>query len=168
MKTIIEKVDIHAPVSAVFSHVDDIRNTGWHMTESSMPLMGSKLNLEIISKKPTGLGATYRWYGKVMGLTMDFTETVTQWERNRARVWKTIGKPRIIIMGNYEMWFNLKPVGDKTRLTFGIAYDLPRSFFWKIVGLLLAAPYSRWCLRNMCRDAKEALELKTLMHVTAQ
>jgi hypothetical protein len=160
MKTITETVEIAARPEAVFSYADDIRNIGWHMTESSMPLMGSKLNVQIVSKNPTGLGASYRWYGKVMGLTIDFTETVTKWVRNKERVWSTIGEPQIIIIGNYEMWFNLEPAGAKTRLTFGIRYDLPRPLFWRLVGFLLGGPYSRWCLKNMCGDAKKALEAK--------
>ncbi|MCL5985366.1 MAG: SRPBCC family protein [Actinobacteria bacterium] len=158
MKTITETTEIKASADVVFAYVDDIHNTGWHMMKSSMPLMGSKLNLEILSQNPTGAGATYRCYGKVLGLTIDFTETVIKWIPGKERVWRTIGKPKIIIMKNYEMWFTIEPIGSETRLTFGITYDLPRSLFWKMIGLLLAGWYSRWCLENMCSDAKKALE----------
>lgn len=43
MTTVSETVEIRAPVEAVFAHVDDIRNLGWHMTgRSSMAMMGSR------------------------------------------------------------------------------------------------------------------------------
>jgi hypothetical protein len=59
MTTLTETVQIRAPAKAVFAHVDDICNLGWHMTgRSSMALMGSRLKLEILSGQATGLGAT--------------------------------------------------------------------------------------------------------------
>ena len=44
------------------------------------------------------------------------------------------------------------------RLTNSIVYHLPRSAFWRIVGLLVARPYRRWCRRRMVQDARHALE----------
>lgn len=158
MKTLNKSTIINASPEKVFKHVDDIHCTGMHMSKSSMTMIGSKLNLEILSKNPTGLGATYRWYGKVMGLTMDFSEIVTKWIVNKERIWATIGSPKLIIMSGYEMSFALEPIGDKSKLTFVISYDLPKPLFWNIIGLLLADWYSKWCLKNMCQDAKAALE----------
>ena len=44
MITVSETAEIRAAAERVFSHVDDIRNVGWHMTErSSMAMMGSRL-----------------------------------------------------------------------------------------------------------------------------
>jgi hypothetical protein len=153
-----QSVQIAASPAAVFDHVDDIHNTGWHMEKSSMPLMGSKMTVEVLSKNHSGLGATYRWTGKVLGMTLDFTETIVKWVKNKERVWRTIGEPKIIIMGNYEMAFFIEPVEGGSELTFEIRYELPKPFFGKLLGVLLANWYSKWCLNNMCRDAKAALE----------
>jgi carbon monoxide dehydrogenase subunit G len=60
MITVSETVEIRAPAEAVFAHVDDIRNLGWHMTgRSSMAMMGSRLRLEILSHQATGLGVPH-------------------------------------------------------------------------------------------------------------
>ena len=158
MKTLSQSIEIRAPVDVVFRHVDDIRNTGMHMTDSSMPMMGGGLALEALPPIASGVGATYRMHGKVMGMTIDFTETVTEWVRNRKRVWKTVGEPKLVIMGGYEMSFVIEPAPSGSTLTFGITYDLPASLFGRILGWLVGSWYARWCLRNMCRDAKEALE----------
>jgi len=160
MKTVSETVEIQAPAHEVFAHIDDIRNVGWHMTEqSSMAMMGSKLKLEVRSEQRTGLGATYRYSGKMMGLTLDFSESVTKYVPNREKVWRTIGEPRLLIMSSYEMRLAVEPQPpSSSRLTISIAYELPRSWCWRFVGILLAGWYSRWCLRRMCQDAKRALE----------
>ena len=80
VKTESATVAIERTAERVFAFIDDIRNVGFHMSEqSSMAMMGSKLRLEILSAQPTGVGATYRYSGKVLGLTLDFTESVTSW-----------------------------------------------------------------------------------------
>jgi len=160
MITVSETVDVRATPDAVFAHVDDIKHLGWHMTgQSSMAMMGSRLKLEILSDQPTGLGATYRYCGKMMGLSIDFSESVTQYLPPREKVWRTIGEPQLLIIASYEMRVAVERLSPSaTKLTISIVYDLPRSTFWRIVGLLLARPYSRWCLRRMLLDTRRALE----------
>ena len=64
-----------------------------------------------------------------------------------------------MIIASYEMRVAVEPLSPTSaRLTVSIVYELPRSAFWRIVGLLLARPYSQWCLRRMVRDARRALE----------
>jgi Polyketide cyclase / dehydrase and lipid transport len=163
MITVIESVEICAPAEAVFAYVDDIRNLGWHMTgRSSMAMLGSRLQLEVLSDQPTGLGATYRYSGTMMGFPIDFSESVTKYLPPREKIWRTIGRPRLLIIASYEMRVAVDPLSasSSSRLTISIVYDLPRSGFWRIVALLLARPYSRWCLREMLKGAKLALEAK--------
>src|SRR5213594_439015 len=161
MKTVSETVEIRAPAETVFAHVDDIRNVGWHMTErSSMAMMGSRLRLELLSDQPTGLGAIYRYSGTMLGLTIDFSESVTKYVPPREKVWRTIGEPRLLFIASYEMRVAVEPLSpSSSRLTISIVYELPRSGFWRIVGLVLVRSYSRSCLRRMCRDTQRVLEV---------
>src|SRR4029453_1540050 len=104
MTTVTEAVEIEAPAERVFRYVDDMRNVGWHMTDrSSMAMLGSRLKLEILSEQPTGLGATYRYSGTMMGLALDFSESVTKYVPNREKVWRAIGEPRLLIISAYQM-----------------------------------------------------------------
>lgn len=75
MKTKVKSILIHSTPDKVFAQMDDFSKTGMHMRESSMMMMGSKLRLEQLSPNPTGVGAKYRWYGRMMGMAMDFSET---------------------------------------------------------------------------------------------
>ncbi|MBM3897727.1 MAG: SRPBCC family protein [Thaumarchaeota archaeon] len=164
-----EVIEIKASPQKVFAHMDDIRNVGWHMEgKRAMPMMGGKLHLQKLSENATGVGATYRWYGKVLGMTIDFKETVTKWIENREKVWSTIEDPKIFIMSEYKMRLQLSPTENGTNVVFEIDYELPRSLFGKILGKLLAKKYAQWCLRRACEDTKLNLEadhaLKILTH----
>ena len=151
---------IDRPAERVFAYVDDIRNLARHMSESSsMPMMGSKLKLEILTTQPTGIGAIYRYSGRMMGLTIDFSETVTAYVPGRQKVWRTIGEPRLLIIKGYEMRVDVEPVPPKSsRLTIGIDYELPRFGLWRVIGWMLADAYSRWCLASMVNGTKHDLE----------
>ncbi len=152
-------IEIRASPEKVFAHMDDIANVGWHMEEQrSMPMMGGKLHLQRLSGNATGVGATYRWYGKVLGMTIDFKETVTKWIENREKVWSTIESPKMIIMSKYEMRLHIAPTENGTKVIFEIDYELPRSLFGKILGKLLAKKYANWCLQRACEDTKRILE----------
>jgi hypothetical protein len=91
-------------------------------------------------------------------MPIDFSETVVKYVKNKERIWRTIGEPKIIIIGDYEMGFRLTPSHDGTRLKIYISYDLPKPLFGKILGWLLSGWYSKWCLNNMATDAKVGLE----------
>jgi hypothetical protein len=153
-------VVIAAPAERVFAYVDDIRNMARHMSEErSMAMMGSRLTLEIVTPEVTGIGATYRYFGRMMGLTLDFSETVTRYVPGREKGLRTIGDPRLLIIGGYEMGVNVQPLTEVScRLTITFGYDLPRAGLWRIVGWALAPWYGRWCLDSMTQGAKRELE----------
>jgi hypothetical protein len=142
MSKLSRSATIEATAERVFAYVDDIRNLARHMSESgSMPMMGSKLKLEIMTPEPTGVGAVYRYSGRMMGLTIDFSETVTKYVAGREKVWRTIGKPQLLIIAGYEMRVLVEPVSPgSSRLTIAIDYDLPRASIGRLLGWALVAP----------------------------
>ena len=150
---------IHSTPAKVFAQMDDFSKTGMHMTESSMMMMGSKLKLQQLSTNDTtGVGASYRWYGKMMGMTMDFSETVTKWEQNILKEWETVGEAKIIIMSWYRMWFEISPTENGTLAKISISYLPPKEWYYKILSFFFATWYCNWCLNNMLNDTKKSLE----------
>ena len=149
---------IHSTPAKVFAQMDDFSKTGMHMTESSMMMMGSKLKLQQLSTNATGVGASYRWYGKMMGMTMDFSETVTKWEQNKLKEWETVGEAKIIIMSWYRMWFDISPSENGTIANISISYLLPEEWYYKILSFFFANWYCNWCLKNLLNDTKKSLE----------
>ena len=162
MKILSKSAIIHATPEKVFIYMDNIANTGMHMTKSSKPMMGSKLELKQLSLNATGLNTKFRWFGKIMGFTMDFTVVVTKWIKDKERVWETIEPAKMIIMGWYQMRLMISPQGGNTKVTLSIAYTKPKNIFFKFIAFLFAPFYSNWCLNNMLKDSKEMLEVNQI------
>ena len=141
--------------------MDDLSKTGMHMSQSSMMMMGSKLTLEQLEGPSKGVGATFHWTGKVMGMPIDITETVTKWIENKEKVWETIGSPKIIILGWYRMSLKTEPAKEGTLASLQIEYTQPNGWFYKILSFFFAGWYSRWCLNNMLNDTKKEFEKRT-------
>ena len=111
-----------------------------------------------MTPEPTGVGAVYRDFGRMMGLTIDFFGKVTGYVA-REKVWRTIGEPQLLIIAGYEMRVLVEPVSPgSARLTIGIVYDLPRASIGRLLGWALAGAYSRWCLTSMVDGTKLDLE----------
>ncbi|HET9745793.1 MAG TPA: SRPBCC family protein [Chitinophagaceae bacterium] len=157
MKTIERSKIYQASPEEVFDCLDDLSVTGMHMTKSSMPMMGGKMNVELLSPHQKGLNTKYRWTGKVLWMVLDFTVHVTEWIRGREKSWETVGVARMIIMSWFKM--NLKVEGNNQQSTahLSINYEKPRGFFNRMLSFLLAGWYSRWCLNNMLNDAARKL-----------
>lgn len=158
MKSKHKTIFIQATPEKVFAQMDDFSKTGMHMSESSMMMMGSKLNLEQLSSNATGLNAKYRWFGNMMGMTIDFTEVVTKWVPSKLKEWETIGNAQIIIMRWYRMGFEITPSENGTVVKISIAYEPPKGWFYRLLSFLFGGIYCNWCLNNMLNDTKKALE----------
>ena len=128
-----------------------------HMTQSSMMMMGSKLDVKFLTENHTGLGTQYRWTGKMMGMGMDFTVEVIKWMKGEEKTWETIGKPKLIIYSWYRMHLLLTEIADGTSARLSISYEKPVGSFYKILSFLFANWYCRWCLKNMLEDCRKEL-----------
>lgn len=136
----------------VFAFMDDIRNAGKHMTESSGAMAGSKLSIEWLSNHKTGLGTKYRWRGKVVGMKMDFTVEVSKWIEGKQKVWGTVGDAKMIVIDWFEMDLIMTPEKDgKSNAKLGINYTKHRGAW----GFLLGKWYSKWCVKSMLKDTKK-------------
>jgi uncharacterized membrane protein len=156
-----KEIIIQAPSEKVFAYMDNISNTGMHMTKSSMAMMGSKLILSQLSENATGLNSKFWWHGKMMGFKMDFTVAVTKWIQGKEKVWETVGKAEMIIMEWYQMHLMVTPVGQNTQVQLSIFYTNPNGLFFKVIACFLAPWYASWCLKNMLNDSKQYLESTT-------
>src|SRR5215475_10894545 len=119
------------------------------MARRSLPLLGGRLTLEIVSPARTCVGARYRWHGRILGVRLDFSEIVTEWVPPQRKRWRTVRGARILIVAGYELGFAIEPSAGGSAVTLDIEYELPRSSLARLLGRLLARPYSAWRLRSM-------------------
>lgn len=158
MKTI-EKIKIYnAWPNAIFDCLDDLGVTGMHMTESSMPMMGGKMDLQFLSSHKTGLGTRYRWTGKVMWWQLDFTVEVTKWIGGKEKIWKTTGPAQLIIYSWFQMNLKVWENQEDSLAQLSISYEKPNGFFYKLLCILVGDWYCRWCLNKILTDTEKILK----------
>lgn len=146
---------INGSQEEVFAFMDDIRNTGKHMTESSGAMAGSKLKIEWLSDYKMGLGTKYRWTGKVVGMKMDFTVEVSKWVEGKEKVWGTVGDAKMIVIDWFEMDLIMTPEKDgESKAKLGINYTKHKGLW----GFLLGKWYSKWCVKSMLKDTRKHFE----------
>ncbi|MFE3869965.1 hypothetical protein ACFX5F_01850 [Flavobacterium sp. ZS1P70] len=160
MKTFQKTMVIHSTPEMVFAQLDDLSKTGMHMSQSSLMMLGSKLKLEQLSTNSIGMGSKYRWYGKMIGMIIDFSEIVTEWQPPVLKKWETVSDAKIIIMSWYRMWFKISSHKKGPTVKLAISYLPPKHWFYKILSFLFAKWYCNWCLNNMLHGAKKNLEAK--------
>jgi hypothetical protein len=154
MKTI-ERTEVYqATPEEVFDCLDDLGVTGMHMTESSMPMMGGKMDLQFITKHKKGLNTKYKWTGKVLWWKLDFTLLVTEWVKGQKKTWETIGLARLIIYSWFRMHLKVSQVATGTAAQLSISYEKPSGLFNRLLYYMVGRWYCNWCLENMLRDTK--------------
>jgi carbon monoxide dehydrogenase subunit G len=148
-------VQVAAPAEEVFAELDDHERLSAHMMRSSMAMGGRSMRFEFDANRGKALGSVIRMVGTVLGLNLQVSETVVERDPPRIKVWKTIGEPRLLVIGRYQMGFKVQPQGEGSTLTVFIDYDLPVSG-WRVLGSLLGPSYARWCTNNMAVGAAAA------------
>ena len=158
MKTKTKSIIIQSTPETVFAYMDNLGNTGMHMTKNSAMMMGTKLKLEQLSPNATGLNAKFNWSGKMMGVNMDFTISVTKWVWGKEKIWETVGEAQMIILKWYRMRLCLSPEANFNKAVLSIDYTKPDNVFLWVISIFLAPLYANWCLNSMLKDSKLNLE----------
>lgn len=63
-----------------------------------------------------------------------------------------MGSPRLLIIGAYEMGFQIREQENVSEVTFHIRYRLPATGFFRWLGKAVGPFYARWCTRKMAKD----------------
>lgn len=143
---------VAASPDVLFNYLDDPSRLGAHMGKSSWMMAGSSMEYQFDAAQGRALGARIRLSGRMLGLTLGVDEVVTVHEPPCRKSWRTVGAPRLLVIGNYEMGFVVEPGPRDCLLRVHITYELPKGPWW-LAGWLLGGFYARWCVRTMVSDA---------------
>lgn len=143
-----ETVNIRGEVSKIFAFADNHANLALHMNKSSMMMGGGKMDTILDEGKGQRLGSHIKMEGEVLGMKLYLDEVVTEYTPPFRKVWKTVGSPKLIVIDHYQLGFELRHAGDKTKLKVFIDYNLPAGAS-KFLGLLFGKFYAKWCVRQM-------------------
>ena len=146
---------VDAPVEQVFAYLDDHVQLSAHMTRRSWRMAWGKMTVSTHRDAGRAVGSHIRLAGRVLGLRLMVEEVVVERRPDRKR-WETVGEPRLLVIGPYEMGFVVSRRGpSKTDLVVAIDYGLPTAgTVSRLLGRLFGGMYARWCTRRMVNDAQ--------------
>ena len=144
--------EVSAAADAIFLHLDDHIRLSAHMSSSSWMMAGSRMAIELDASEGHAVGATIRLSGRVLGIPLCVEETVTERRSPLRKVWETTGTPRLLVIGQYRMGFEITPKGQASQLRVFIDYALPDGLFSRWAGRFFGRFYARWCTQRMAED----------------
>ena len=133
----------------VFAFVDDHARFSSHMSESSWMMGGGRMSVELDQAKGHAVGSHIRVSGRVFGVDLYLDGVVTRRDPPTTKVWKTVGTPRLLVIGAYAMGIEITPEAAGSRLRVYIDYELPTGWASYWLGLLFGGFYARWCVDQM-------------------
>lgn len=139
---------ITANTTSVFDFIDDHVKLSSHMNKSSWMMGGGKMTTEVDEGNGQKVGSHIKMKGKIMGFNLFLDEVVTERSHPARKVWKTVGNPNLLVIGNYQMGVELTPEDNKTKLKVFIDYDLPGNGA-KVLGVMFGGMYANWCVDQM-------------------
>ena len=116
-------------------------------------MVGSQMELELDGSMGQSVGSRIRLRGKMLGVKLWVDEMVTERVPPSRKVWETTSPPRLLVIGEYRMGFEIEPQSAGSKLTVFIDYALPRGLVGRCLGSILGGFYSTWCTRRMAHDA---------------
>ena len=97
--------------------------------------------------------ATITLSGKVLGCSLKVEEIVTHYDVSHAKAWKTVGSPRLLVIGPYGMGLSLVTRQGGSVLRVFIDYAPPDAGVSRLLGRVFGKAYANWCTSRMASDA---------------
>jgi hypothetical protein len=145
---------VDAGAEDVFSFADDFSSLSSHMSNSSTMMMGGRMQISFDDGRGQTVGSHVRMSGRMMGIDLLLEEIVTERVPPRHKAWETVGTPKLLVIGNYRLGFDIASRGNSSDLRIFIDYDLPSSPGLRWLGYLLGSAYAKWCVRQMVTSAR--------------
>lgn len=149
-------VIVAASSQRVFAFLDDHQRLSAHMQKPSLMMAGATMKTETDSQRGQAVGSRIRMFGRMLGIPLSVDETVIEYEPPFHKSWQTCGEPRLWVIGQYRMGFELSASGRRTRLRVWIEYDHPPGLAGRWLGKILGTVYANWCVTRMAKDAASA------------
>lgn len=113
------------------------------------------MTIETDAMQGRAVGSQLMLRGVVWGLRLWLKEVVTERIPPRRKVWETVGSPHLLVIGSYQMGFDIEGSERGSRLTVFINYALPVSGFGRWLGVVFGRSYASWCTTRMSHDAAQ-------------
>lgn len=152
---------VDASAVELFEFIDDHARLSSHMSKPSWMMAGGTMTIEYDSEHGKAVGSKLTLRGNVLGIKLKVEERVTERNPPYRKVWETEGQPQLLIIGPYQMGFEITPTGQSMSLRVFINYSLPTVWWQQPLGFLFAKAYARWCTQRMANDAARRFAIGT-------
>jgi hypothetical protein len=153
-------VVISASPDEAFNYADDHENFSSHMNRSSWMMGGGKMETTFDEGHGQKVGSHIQMTGEVFGIGLSLDEVVTIHEPPSQKAWQTVGTPKLLVIGDYKMGFEITPDNQDSNLKVYIDYELPKSQPSRWLGHMFSGMYAKWCVKQMVSGVKEHFEKK--------
>lgn len=150
-----ESVSVQEKPETIFAYADDHRNFSAHMNQSSMMMVGSKMETKTDEGEGKKVGSHITMSGTMMGVNLYLDEVITVHEPPRQKEWQTVGNINLLVIGHYALGFKIDPQSQGSKFTVYIDYDLPKSWKTRALGILFGGMYAKWCVTQMTNGVKK-------------
>ena len=137
----------------IFAYLDDHKRLALHMSQPSWRMGWSSMRTSFDAFGGQSVGSHIRMSGRILGLKLSLDEMVTEREPPTGKVWETVGIPRLVVIGQYRMGFEVTSRGSGSLLRVFIEYALPAAWPEHWLGRVFGGYYARWCTQRMVNDA---------------
>ena len=148
---------VQAAPARVFALIDDHERLSSHMGRSSWRMGWGRMRTILDDRRGQSVGSHIRVTGRVFGLRLSLDEVVTERTPPTRKAWKTVGPPNLLVIGPYQMGFEVTPHDGDSLLRVFINYAWPASWPGRWLGRAFGRYYAHWCTTTMVRDAKREL-----------
>jgi carbon monoxide dehydrogenase subunit G len=142
-----KSIEIEASPEKVFAFINDM--------EKMNELTKGSAEGEYTSKGPVGVGSTLHFVGKAGGTQAEFDMEITEFEKNKKIIMRTIGASKLKITQRSS---TLEPTAKGTKLTNTMDYELPYSILGKIIDKIRVSKDIEREMEKQLREIKKALE----------
>lgn len=149
---------IRASAGEVFALLDDHVRLSAHMSRRSWMMAGSRMDLELDASRGRAVGSRIRLSGQVLGIPLSVDEAVRERNPPTRKTWETTAPPRLLVIGDYRMGYEIASQGATSLLRVFIDYALPGTLPARWLGYLFGGFYAKWCTQRMVDDARRHFE----------
>jgi hypothetical protein len=148
---------VQSTANEAFALLDDQTRLSKHMSKRSWTMGWGKMNIIVDERRGMAVGSHIVLRGRVFGIPLFLNEVVVARDVSRRKVWETVGEPRLLVIGRYQMGFEIAPSDAGAHLRVSIDYELPSGGMSRLFGHAFGRTYARWCTRQMVLDAQSSL-----------
>lgn len=149
---VLKRIDLAIDPVSLFEALDDHARLTEHMAGISWMMGGGRMTLELDELRGRAIGSTMKLAGSAFGMRMTLTERVTERAPPNRKAWTTVDGPDLLVVGDYQMGFDIAAQGGGSRLTMRIDFAPSRRHPW--LSRWLGRFYAHWCLNEMLRSAR--------------